>query len=275
MTISKILSIALVILMLSPLCASASTDGNRVDILPRKILLEDRGRSADITVLNLGKRTGVIRMSLISYKQDETGKYIPLDKPLNPAFDPEKIVRFSPKQFSLPPSGRQKVRVSVQRPADLPDGEYRFHVKAMSYDTDDVDLRNEPQRGSSLSLKTNISVVIPVVVRKGALVSTAKIENVFLNGNTKNEYGAPTLEMDIVRTGTAGVMGVVRGFWEVPGQEPKQIAVVSNMNVFSESPKRRVVIPINEIPKGSGNLRVIYTDEMTNKAVIDEVVLQR
>lgn len=273
MTFSKTFFVVMTLLTLVPVPAKA--EGNRVDILPRKILMDERSRSAELTILNLGQKTGVIRMSLISYKQDEKGDYKLLDAPLNPAFNPEDVVRFSPKQFSLPPGGRQKVRVSVQRPADLPDGEYRFHVKAMSYDMDDKSLRLQPEKGNSMQLKMNIAVVIPVIVRKGKLVSTAKIENVFLNGSTQNEYGAPMLEMDILRTGTAGVMGVVQAFWEVPGQEPKKIANVANMNVFSESPKRHVRIPLNEMPKGAGNVRVIYRDEMTDKAVLDEVVLQR
>lgn len=248
----------------------------RVDILPRKLLIEDRGRSGDITILNLGDKTETIRLSIISYEQMENGTYKTLETPLNPAFDPEKVVRFSPRQFTLPPNGRQKIRVSIQRPADLPDGEYRFHVKAVSYDTEAEATAETRARvkGNSVAMKMNIAVVIPVIVRKGNLTSTAKIENVSILSASQNEYGKPALQYDIVRSGTAGTMGVVEGFVDVPGQEPVKISHTSNLNVFSEIKKRTVVAPLDKLP-ATGNIRLRYTNEFGDKGVIDEIIMQR
>ncbi len=247
----------------------------RVDILPRKLVLDDRTRSADITILNLGDKTGTLRISLLSYKQDEKGAYQLLDVPLNPAFDPEKVVRFSPKQFTLPPNGRQKIRLSIQRPADLPDGEYRFHVKAVSYDSEaEAEGKPVPTKGSSLALKMNLAVAIPVVVHKGKLTSTAKLENVSLLAPSQNEFNKPALKFDVTRTGTAGVMGTAQVFSDGAGG-PKQIGISSNLNVFSESPKRTVTIPLTEMPQGAGNIRVRYTNDFGDKGVFDEIILQR
>jgi len=258
-------------LALIPIAAEA-----RVDILPRKILIEDRQRSADITIMNLGDETETMRLSLISYRQKEDGTYETLETPLNPAFDPATAVRFSPRQFTLPPNGRQKIRLSIQRPADLPDGEYRFHVKAVSYDNP-VEAQSgirTPKRGNSLALEMNIAVVIPVIVRKGDLTSTAKIENVTLLAPSENEYGKPALKYDIVRTGTGGVMGTLLAFHETPGQEPAQIAITSNLNVFSELDRRTVIVPMEKAP-AAGNIRLRYTSDYGDKGVIDEVVIQR
>lgn len=259
-------------LLLIPTAADA-----RVDILPRKIVMEDRVRSADVTIMNLGDKTGTIRISLISYRQNEDGTYKPLDTPLNPAFDPATMVRISPRQFTLPPEGRQKIRLSVQRPADLPDGEYRFHIKAVSYDTEAEATaeKRTPQRGNSLALKMNVAVAIPIVVRKGALTSTAKIQEVTLLGPSQNQYGKPAIQYDIVRTGTAGTMGTVDAFLESPGKEPVNIAHTTNVNVFSEAKKRTVVVPLKEDQLPAGNIRLRYTNDFGDKGVLDEVVLQR
>ncbi len=264
-----------IIICLAILFAPTAAEA-RIDILPRKILIDDRARSGDITIMNLGDKTGTIRLSIIAYEQLQDGAYKELDKPLNPAFDPETMVRFSPRQFTLPPEGRQKIRLSIQRPANLPDGEYRFHVKAVSYDTEEeaTAQKRNPTRGKSLALKMNIAVAIPVIVRKGNLTSTAKIENVTLIGPSQNQYGKPALQYDIVRTGTAGTMGTVEAFLETPGQEPIKIANSSNLNVFSELKRRTVVTPLKGMPP-AGNIRLRYTSEFGDKGVIDEVVLQR
>lgn len=260
--------------VLAPMAAEA-----RVDILPRKIVMDDRARSAEITIMNLGDKQGTIRISLISYQQDEEGNYNLLETPLDPAFNPDTAVRISPRQFTLPPNGRQKIRVSVQRPADLPDGEYRFHIKAVSYDTEEeatTEKRNPaPSKGNTLSLKMNIAVAIPIIVRKGTLTHTAKIENVTLLGSSQNQYGKPALQYDIVRTGTGGVMGTVKAFVEAPGKEPIEIATTGNVNVFPEAKKRRLTIPLKGAVLGGSSIRVRYTDDYGDKGVIDEVIVQR
>jgi P pilus assembly chaperone PapD len=264
-------------LILAVILLPSQAQASRVDILPRKIVIEDRARSADITIMNLGEKTGTIRLSLISYRQDEKGVYKLLETPLDPAFNPDTVVRFSPKQFTLPPNGRQKIRLAIQRPADLPDGEYRFHVKAISYDSlEEAEGKPTPSKGNSLALKMNIAVAVPVIVRKGELVSSAKMENITLLAPSQNEYNKSALQLDIVRTGTAGTMGNIQAFWEpAAGGEPVKIAGTSNVNVFAEVPKRTMIIPLREEIKGSGKIRILYTNDFGDKGVFDEVVVER
>lgn len=260
-------ALALFVLALTPLLAYAA----RVDVLPRKILLDDRQRSADITLLNLGDKPGIVRISMISYAQDEKGEYKELAAPLNPAFDPEKLVRISPKQFALPPGGRQKVRLSIQKPADLPDGEYRFHIKALSFDEGDFSVRRTPVRGSGTSIKTNVAVAIPVVVRKGALSTGAKLGNIRYLSAEQSGTKQPALQLDITRTGAAGTMGTLHAYSESGG--PREIGILNNVNVFSEIKTRTVVIPLREVPPG--NIRLQYVNDFDDKGVLDEVVVEK
>lgn len=245
----------------------------RVDILPRKILLEDRQRSAEITILNLGQEKSYVRLTLISYRQKEDGLYEEIETPLNPAFDPEKAVRYSPKQFTLPPGGRQKIRLALSDIANLPDGEYRFHVKAISFDEDEFSVRRQAERGSSVTLKMNVAVVIPVVVRKGQLEGGAKIENVGYLSSSQSSQGQPALTMDLVRKGAFGAMGTLKAFQTVAGEE-KEIGTMSNVNIFSEVARRKVEMPLNTEPS-PGPIRLVYINEFGDKGVLDEINLQR
>lgn len=249
----------------------------RIDILPRKLLIEDRDRSGEITVLNMGDATQIIRVTLISYRQKEDGTYEKLEEtPLDPAFDPAQVVRLSPKQFSLPAQGRQKIRFTVQRPAGIPDGDYRFHVRAVSYDSEDnANGKPTPIKGNGVSLKTNLGVAIPVIVRKGSLNTAAKIENVNLLSASQTESGKPSLKFDVKRTGTASVMSVARIYWETAAEKQRQIGVVSNLNVFNELQVRSALVPLDMMPQGAGKIRVVLTNEFGNKEVLDEVVLAK
>ncbi len=75
-------------------CVSAEAYAARVDILPRKIIIEDRARSGDLTLLNMGEKPIVVRLQILSYRQKPDGTYETLKGPLNPAFNPVEVVRF-------------------------------------------------------------------------------------------------------------------------------------------------------------------------------------
>ncbi len=266
----KLLSRILLAVLLC--CISVEAHASRVDILPRKILIENRTRSGDLTLLNMGDKTIIVRLELLSYKQNSDGTYETLTGPLNPAFVPENVVRFSPRQFTLPSGGRQKVRLSIQKPANLPDGEYRFHVKATSFDEEEFSVRRPTvEKGSTIGIKTNVAVVIPVVVRQGELTSTANISNVSFVSPNQTGNNKPALKMDITRTGTAGVMGTLVAYSDAGGT-PKEIGRLSNLNVFSEVQTRYVTMPLKEVP--AGRIRVQYVNDVGNKGLIDELVLE-
>ncbi len=254
-------------------CFSVEAHASRVDILPRKILIEDRARSGDITLLNMGDKPIIVRMELLSYKQNSDGTYETLEGPLNPLFVPESVVRFSPKQFTLPSGGRQKVRLSIQKPANLPAGEYRFHVKASSFDEEEFSVRRPTVgQGSAIGIKTNVAVVIPVVVRHGELTSGAKISNVSFVPPSQTPNNKPALKMDLTRTGTAGVMGTLIAYADAGGT-PKEIGRISNLNVFSEVETRAVTLSLNEVP--TGRIRIQYINDFGDKGLIDELVLDK
>ena len=239
----------------------------RVDILPRKIFISDRERSAELTILNLGTKPSFVRIQIISYRQDENGIYQELEQPLDAAFDPNTGVRISPKQFTLPVGGRQKIRLAIQKPASLPDGEYRFHIKALSYDQDEI-VRRQEEQGGGVSLKMNIGVVIPVVFHKGKLTTGAKIENASLVSG----QNGPLLTFDIVRSGQAGTLGTLTAYQDQRGQ-PVEVGVITNLNVFSEAKLRHVQMPLNKSVQ-SGPIRLVYTNDFGDKGIIDEVILQ-
>lgn len=253
-------------------CVSAEAYAARVDILPRKIIIEDRARSGDLTLLNMGEKPIVVRLQILSYRQKPDGTYETLKGPLNPAFNPDEVVRFSPRQFTLPAGGRQKVRLSIQKPANLPDGEYRFHVKASSFDEADFSVRRQQTRGSSIGIKTNVAVAIPVIVRQGNLTTGAKISNVSFVPPSQSGNNMPALKMDVSRTGTGGVLGTLIAFSD-GGGTPREIGRISNLNVFSEVETRTAVMSLKEVP--AGNIRIQYINDFGDKGVLDELVLQK
>lgn len=241
----------------------------RIDILPRIIVIESRERSGELTILNLLNEKSTFRMDLENYSQDETGTYTILDSPLNPDFDPSKVIRFSPRQFALSRGGRQKIRLSVRKPADLVEGEYRFHIKALRLaNTDNIDPNN-------INVIANVGVTIPVIVRHGNVQGRASLENARLVDPARTESGKPELQVQINRTGNASTLGSLEVIWQRSGADPVKIGSIANMNVFTEINQRQVKVPLSELPYGAGTVTVRYNNGQRSGEIYDEVSIQR
>jgi len=189
----------------------AQSSGGRVDITPQRVVLGPRDRSGEITLLNLGDAPGTIRVSVLNYKQDENGIYETLEHPLNPAFAPEQILRLSPRQFTLPAGGRQTVRFSIRKPADLPEGEYRFHIQAIRL-MESGPPKPLPKGEKGAGMIPNFGAAIPVIIRHGqtsAQATLSDLQYVAMDEKT----GKAAIKMDIHRTGNAGILGRAEAMW--------------------------------------------------------------
>lgn len=241
----------------------------RIDIVPQKIVIENRERNGELTILNLYDVRGTFRVELMSFMQNEDGVYSELATPLSKDFDPQEIVRFSPRQFTLEPQGRQKVRISLRKPADLPDGEYRFHIKAIRLVQEDETRENDKK---SIAVKANIGVTIPVIVRHGQTNSRASLHDVSLVPASKTDSQKTELHLNIQREGNASTIGMLEVLWEDKSGQVKRIGRITNMNIFTDITNRNVKVPLYEMPSGSGKLHVRYVDTVNKGKIFDEIV---
>jgi len=244
----------------------------RIDIVPQKLVIGNRERNADMTVLNLQDIAGTFRIELVNFTQDENGVYQEIKTPLNANFDPAEFVRFSPRQFTLEAGDRQKIRISLRRPSDLPEGEYRFHIKATRLvENDERRLDNT----DSVSVISNIGVTIPVVIRHGDTNATAKISNISLRRAPDTKTERPELDLTIDRMGTESTLGMIEVLLkEENSSKEKRIGYIKNINVFTDIEKRNITIPLSEDLQGKGTLHVRYIDSIHRGKIFDETELQ-
>jgi hypothetical protein len=260
----------LLICVLFPISAQA-----RIDITPTRIVMDPRDRSAEITILNLTDKPGTIRIGLINYKQKPDGIYEVLEGPLDAAFNPDNVVRISPRQFTLAPGGRQKVRISLRRDASLPDGAYRFHIKATRFaDATELNVGTEDSQ-AQIGIGTNVGIVVPVIVKHGNVETDIKISDVNLVRPPQTKSGKPEIQLKLNRSGNGAVIGSLKAFWEPSnGAQSMLLGERNNMNVFHELAYRQARIPIEGIPGEPGRLRIIYMDDMS-KEILDDVYVNQ
>jgi hypothetical protein len=257
-----------VVLLLSLVVVCTAEAG--VMITPLRLYFGDRDRTADVYIINAEDTPATFKLELYNLKQTEAGSYEEIAGPLNPVFDPGAAVVFSPKQVRLPPRGKQRLRVSLRRPADLPLGEYRTHLRLRR--TSAPELLGGNTQGE---IKTQVSVYIgfsiPIIVRQGQSDAVAKISNIKLIPAEGKKPAA--LKVDISRTGNYGTIGNVKIFWTPPGGKEEQIGILNNFNIYTELTHRTndIVLNTNNIPNGS--LRVVYEGDGPDAGkILDEKV---
>lgn len=243
-------------------------------IMPTRIVFTSRDRMQDITVFN-SSNTGAAtyKLSWMNVAQTETGDYRPLPGPLDPALDPATAILFSPRQVTLPPGGKQRVRLSLRRPADLPDGEYRAHLYLKS---------GTAQRAGSMTVKGGagdqptaavgmgmyVGLAVPVIIRQGAYDGTASIGTPRFTPGSADGKRPPGIEFPINRGGKHSAIGNVTVHWTPPGGGKEVlIARQSAVNIFAEVSRRLMKIPLKVDRVTGGTVRIKFEGDGPDKGI--------
>ncbi len=236
-----------------------------------RIVFNDRDRMADIVVGNTGRTPAIFKLQFYHLRQTETGVYEELDGPIDTTvFNPETALVFSPKQVRLPPQGRQKIRLSLRRPADLPPGEYRVHLRLDSIAEPQPEAPVEP--GKIVPRMTvNVGFSIPVIIRQGESDTTSKIlETKLIPAEGKKPA---FLEVKASRIGKYGIIGNMIAYWTAPGQKEVEIGRLNNFNIYTENAHRISRLPLYNPNIPNGTIRVVYEGEGPDKEkIFDEKI---
>ena len=242
-----------------------------ITVSPLRVIFDGRTRSAEVMLLNMSTEENTYRIGWVYNKQQENGQYERIDTPLNPDFDPAQFIKFSPRQVTIPPSGRQKVRLSLRKPADLPDGEYRAHMIFQNLPDDNADPSiGPPAEGVSIGFSVTLGFSIPVTVRQGEYDAQVNITNPrFLSpADVGSKETQPFLEITLNRTGKHSTLGRVIVTWDRSEKEGKRVGILNNVSLFPEIGKRITRIPLSENAISGGNLTVTYHGDGPQKGQI-------
>jgi fimbrial chaperone protein len=256
---TKIKLFGLVALVLAVCAGFTIPSFANVMISPIYIIFSDRDRSAEVTLFNTSDSINVYRLAWTYKRQKEDGSYENLSGPMDPAHDPAKFMRFSPRQVTLAPNGKQKIRIQLQKPADLPDGEYRMHLELQRLPNMESISNGQTAEGVQMQLRVFLGVAMPVVVRQGEYdAKTAIVDARFVTRKKEDGgSGGPELMVKVTRTGKHGTYGRLRVFWQHDGEE-EQVGTLNNFSIYAENPQRIGYVQLSRDSIPSGSLRIVY-----------------
>ncbi|WP_044409876.1 fimbrial biogenesis chaperone [Thiomicrospira microaerophila] len=239
-------------------------------ITPVRVVFDTRDRASHVNIVNTTSQVQSFRIELVDLLQNEAGGYQRLsdaDDTSTRISSAKDLIRYSPRQVTLNPGESQRIRLSVRRPSNLSDGEYRSHL---SFTALPEPQRIEQTEGAQTGIHVLLSITIPVVVRQGNPEVEATINRVELIQDKQN---GDDVRVNIKRQGTFGVFGTVSIEWRPNARsEYQKIGEVNSFAVYRELDERiNSRIPLNEGHKlQAGWYRVTFKgDEFFNHRVFD------
>ncbi|GAB2915787.1 fimbrial biogenesis chaperone [Rheinheimera gaetbuli] len=226
-------------------------------INPTRVIFNSADRSAEITLINTSDNTATYRLQW-SEKQIKAGGGV-VDLTAEEAANhpvASSMLRFSPRSVTLKPNERQTIKLSLRRPANLADGEYRSHLlfKALPPEKDAVGAAG----GQSMAINVVLSFSIPVAVRQGNLQYQLQPGNVDVSYNAATKE--PKIRLHFNRSGMHSVVGDISAFWTPAQGGEVLIAKLNEYTAWPELPSNYVDLHWvgSEFALTNGKLRIVY-----------------
>lgn len=255
--------------------------GVRADILisPHRVVLSDEVRQAVVNLHNPGTVERIYRLEWVERRQLPNGDLVHLKAGENPR-SAAGLVRFSPRQVTVPPGQTQTIRLDYRPARDMAPGEYRSHLRIQQLPREGVavEVARGEQEGIQFRLDALLSFSIPVFVRHGPGAARVEIVSVQPEWVKTESDAVPALRVGLVRTGEFGSFGRIAVYQQMaPGAPVVEIGHAASVAIYAETNRLDRVVELRrdaELRPGSW-LRVTFEGEGPERGqVLAEQVVQ-
>jgi fimbrial chaperone protein len=237
-----------------------------ISVSPTRIVFEGRKRAAEVTLINKSNKPSTYRVYFKNMRMREDGKIVKIEKPQADGKFSDTMIRYSPRQITVPPGKTQSIRLLLRKPRNLPAGEYRSHLFFKNLPNRELGKDIEQQALKSKEIKIKLipilALSIPVIVRHGNLSLDVGLSNLDLK-TPKAPAISTTLSFDINRKGNQSVHGDIHVIFQNKRGQRFKVAEIKKFSVYTPNPSRTLEIPLRIPPKErlkNGNLYVFYKE---------------
>ncbi|CAN5828411.1 hypothetical protein BH23GEM8_BH23GEM8_05500 [soil metagenome] len=228
-----------------------------VSVSPTALYIDSRTRTGVMTLHNPGSLPEEITIGFaFGYPISDANGLVSvqlLDEA--PAGEPSAAewMRVFPRRLILQPGQRQVIRVMVQPPADLPDGEYWARIIISSRG-------GQPpieQTDGNVSLQLNVETVLVMAAnyRQGAVSAGVEITG----ASAQRTEDGVSLELDMQRTGNAAALG--RVLVELLDAQGSVVATTHEDIAVYRTMRRRLLLAVPENASGPLGIRIRIVPE--------------
>lgn len=247
----------------------------QLSVVPTRVVFEGRDRGAQVNLLNMSNRTEMYRIGWIYYRMTESDGYQRLAERPDDMLDFSDVVVYSPRQVTIPPNGRQSIRLSLRRPPNLPDGEYRAHLlfERLPHEGERSPASGGNAGGIGLHAIVTYGISIPVVIRQGAYNAAGEITGArFVPPMRAGDD--PKLEIDVARLGHSSLFSRLQAWHVRPDGQEVEIGRLINVNIFPEIDRRSFQMSLNVPEVRGGAVKIaLYSEERKSATPIHQLLI--
>ena len=235
-------------------------------VVPTRVVLEGRDRSAQLSLINRAARAATYRISFTRMRMTEDGRFEEIDEPAPGEQFADPLIRYSPRQVTLEPGVAQTIRFMLRKPADLAAGEYRSHLVLRAVPDDisnSVEAEAVGDRNLTVRLTPVYRIAVPVIVRHGELRASAELSQ--LRFEPGGEGAGPAVSFRLDRWGNRSLYGdVAVTFIPDHGGAETVVGRIVGLAVYTPNPARSLTLPLSPPPGielRAGRLKVGFSEE--------------
>lgn len=233
-------------------------------VAPTRIIFEARDRTAQVSLVNSGNEAETFRLEFVRKRMTENGQFQDVVSPQEGERFSDTMIRFSPRQVTLPPGQSQTIRLILRKKANLEAGEYRSHLlfktipKTSSSSIESVGSKDG--KNLSIELTPALGISIPVIVRHGKTNADITIDGIkpLFDKKLKKQM----VEFVLGRSGNQSVYGDLSVNLIKSNGTTYNLARVNGISVYSPNKSRKirlVIYPPKNVSLKDGKLVVVYT----------------
>lgn len=235
-------------------------------LFPTRVVFEKNQRAAQVELINQGQTPETYRINLVNRRMGETGEFSAADAPGPGEQFADAMLRFSPRQVTIPPGGSQTVRILLRKPAELATGEYRSHLQfdrvADAGSGNSIEeLGKSPGNAIGVVITALVGASIPLIVRHGETQASVSLSELALPAPGASAEAALTFL--IHREGNQSSYGDLVATFTPKGGAPVDVAKAGGVAVYVPNAQRRARLPL-QLPAGTalrgGTLRLFYRE---------------
>lgn len=256
--------------------AAAQMEGSVLFVAPHRLIITPGQQADTIAVSNKSDRERRYDLSLIDQIMTETGVTKRIE---NGSFEysVKKMVRYTPRRFTLKPGESQVVRVVVKRPSDLSDGDYHSHLlfREVPLSRKDKEKLQEEralaEKTVSFEIRTLYGIAVPIVVQHGKIASDIGMDSVSLGAAN----GKKQVSIAFSRSGNAEASGKLSAEYVKVGAKPVTVIEPQWIRMYREAGNITKTFNLAGLPSGASGGKIVVhlmRDETDPKKTITKEI---
>lgn len=233
----------------------------------RRLVIQGSKRADEISIMNQGSQPYSYRIKMSYRDMDEQGKLVEREEAKAGERPWQELIRFSPRQVTIAAGKSQVIRVAIKKPAELPDGEYRYFLTVQMLPLPPAPTPAPPEDSQNNTIQAQVQVLyamsIPVIYRNGKVQGDAGLADIAFVPPAEGKL--PSLKFRLTRSGKASIYGELRAsFTPSGGGEPEDVGLVKGIAVYAELPHRWMNLDLTSKkgrPLKAGKIQLTFTPE--------------